>query len=67
MAEFVILRETKNAVLAHIQDVQELAFAATALGIIGATTNCQVVYFHLKLKKHMIDLLSILLKYGVRN
>jgi len=62
-----MLRKTRNAVAVHTRGVQERGFVVIVFDTIGAIVNCQAVYFHLMLKEHIIGLLSISSKYGVRS
>jgi hypothetical protein len=62
-----MLRKTRNVAVVHTQGVQGRESVVTAFGTIGIIVNCQAAYSHLMLKKHMIGLLSISSKYGVRS
>jgi hypothetical protein len=61
------LKKIRKIADVRILGVQELVFAAIVFDTIGAIVNCQAVYFHLMLKKHMIGPLKDSSGFGVRN
>jgi hypothetical protein len=54
-----MFRKTRNDVLVHTQDVQEMDTVVIAYNIIGNIKNCQVVSFQKMLRRPMTGLLRI--------